>query len=65
MTWSYNPSVTHHLCYRDGPLPIQSSQDVWEDSLQTPTQIFEPDPLITDHKISTPLGTTPPARHRP
>jgi hypothetical protein len=58
VTVGYSPSVTRHLRYHDPPSPIQSSQDGWEYSLQAPKQICVPDPLIPDHKILTPLGTT-------
>jgi len=43
--------------------PIQGSQDSWEDSAPTKIWVLA-DPLITDHKNSTPLGIigiTPPA----
>ena len=60
VTSSYNPSVTSHKRYGDRPFPIQSSQDGREDSLQAPTKIWVPDPLITDHKNLTPLGITLP-----
>jgi len=52
--------VTVHQSQVTG-VTVQSSQDGWEDSLQAPTEIWVPDPLIADHKNSIPLGITYPA----
>ena len=60
VTAGYSPSVTRHSRYRDPPSPITKFTRRLGGLSAGTKQICVPDPLIPDHKILTPLGTTPP-----